>query len=1509
MGVVYKARQVSLNRIVAVKMLLFGKLAGDGFIKRFRAEAEAAASLQHANIVAIHEVGEHEGQPYFSMDYVEGTNLAALIKNEALPARRAAGYLRSVAEAIHYAHQRGVLHRDFKPSNLLIDANDQPRITDFGLAKRLQGEPDLTITGQVLGTPHYMPPEQAGGKRGEISVASDVYSLGAILYHALVGRPPFLADTLEGVLTQLLHNEPASPRLLNPTIPRDLETICLKCLNKKPAHRYESAVALADELGRWLNHEPIRARPITSAEKLWRWCRRKPAMAALAVALTLVAGAGLTGILWQWRRAEQHAASETTQRVRAEEALTLLELQRAEDLLEKDEVVMGVAYLARIVRQQPTNRVAAQRLLSALTQRNFSLPVSPPLQHNKKVPYAAFSPDGRRMVTVSLDFHARLWDARTGALLAPPMVHENAVRFAEFSPDGTRLLTFADDCRAYLWDGTNGHAIGRPMSHPKTINTAHFSLDGHRVVTASQDGTARVWDGRSGQPVSHATLRHQDAVSSASFSPDGKWIVTASRDRTAQVWDATTFQPRGKPFQHHSAVGAAEFSPDARWIITMDHDTTGLWDLTAAEPPAKAFALPARIHSARFSPDGGRILTAPMAGGAGIWKSPDLTSLAGPLSHRGQINSIEFGPEGQRILTGSHDNTARVWDAQSGEPLTPPMQHDGMVWSARFSPDGMFAVTASADQTARIWDVRLGGVRSAPMSHQAPLRAAEFSPDSEWVVTAAQDNTARMWNARTGQQRGSSMMHAAWVTAAEFSLDGQRVATASSDRTARIWDAATGQPLTEPLSHGANLDWARFSPDGRWLATASKVGNIVRLWNAHTGEPHGQPIQHERSVHFVSFSPDGRLLMSGDSKEDVAHVWEVASGKRLAQTPAREGQPSYGEFSPDGERLVTASQDGTARIFNARTGLPLIEPLRHKGIVHTARFSRDGRRVVTASDDTTARVWDAGTGQPMGEPLRHSDVVQRAEFSQDGTLVVTASDDGTARLWDARSGRPISEPFVHRDKVVSARFSPDGRHVLTASHDRNARVWDVPPVCPAIEQAGLPGEKTNESSALLLADLAETVIGKRVNAQGALESVSSARLGEVRQRLAKLPRDADFTRWLEWFFADRSTRNISPYSQVRMSDYIWSRAKETNQTSWREALMLCPTQGYAFAQLSKHHLRQSQTPASPAAAQADWASRQAVKCAPQDWWSWHFRGKVLEHTGAWTNLLMEADRVIQFQPDNHHAWNWKALAFEKNQTWDAAVVAFTRALELGDRKKRFDSEPLIRTEILLNRANALRQLGRMDEATADNLAGYRLAPRDPQAQRSLIDLSAFYNGGAPEDFPGVVLRLAGTDFDFRGWIHLDVRLINPDVTNLPERVNDIPIDRRCRRLHFLHTAVGSSYVSREGDGERVEKFRIPTGVAVGHYLIHYADGQQTDIPILHGLDVRDYWWFPESAPDDPALVAAWTGSSPHSRQKGATTRLYQSTWENPRPDTPIRSLDFVHGKTHAVPILVAITAE
>jgi WD40 repeat protein len=785
MGVVYRARQLSLNRPVALKMIRAGAWAGDDEVRRFQNEAEAVANLDHPRIVTVHEVGQFQGRHYFSMKLIEGPSLDQQLGDFAARPRDAAGLVAEIARAVHHAHQRGVLHRDLKPSNILLDPEGRPHVTDFGLAKRLEEGGARSVSGAIVGTPPYMSPEQAAGQRGAITTATDVYGVGTILYALLTGKPPFQADSVLETLEQVRQRAPEPPSKENRRVPRDLEVVCLKCLEKDPHRRYDSAAALADDLERYLADKPIMARPAGSLERGWRWCRRNPVVAgslsAAAAALLAVAGLSLLYAHRQARdavRIRQLATERTTESLKAREQAQLakeqarraiialaqsnlnnaaLNYERGQEECEKGEIGLGLVRLVESWR----SAVAAGSLgtgwqhtaRTSLSAWQYSLPkLQAVFSHAGVVTGVAFSPDGKTVITGSQDHTARLWDAATGQPIGRTLTHGNWVRAVAFSPDGKTVITGSWDKSARLWDAATGQPIGPPLTHQGLVYAVAFSPDGKTVITGGADKTARLWDVATGQPLGQP-LTHPGWVMAVAFSPDGKTVITGSSDKTAQLWDVAT----GQPLTHLNGGPAVAFSPDGKSVISASED-----------------------HAAR------------------VWDAATGQPIGPPLTHQGSVTAVAFSPDGKTVITGSQDKTVRLWDAATGLPIGQTLVHQGTVWKAAFSPDGKNVITGSQDKTARLWDTPTGQRSGQTLTHQGPVTAVAFSPDGKTVITGSQDKTAQLWDVATGQPLGQTLAHPGRVMAVAFSPDGKTVITGSQDKTAQLWDAATGQSLGEP---------------------------------------------------------------------------------------------------------------------------------------------------------------------------------------------------------------------------------------------------------------------------------------------------------------------------------------------------------------------------------------------------------------------------------------------------------------------------------------------------------------------------------------------------------------------------------------------------------------------------------------------------------------------------------------------------------------------------------------
>jgi WD40 repeat protein len=975
MGIVLQARQRSLNRPVALKMIRAGRRASSDDLLRLRNEAEAVANLDHPNIIPIYEVGEHRGYSYFAMKLVEGGTLAQRLGEYAAKPRGAARAMATVARAVHHAHQRGVLHCDLKPSNILIDAGGQPHVSDFGLAMRIKGDQRMTVPGVTLGSPPYMAAEQLPGHKGAVTTATDVYGLGAILYALLTKRPPFQAESVDEIVEQVKDWTPEPPGAINRLVDRDLEAICLKCLNKDPPRRYASALELAEDLERWLAGEPIVARPVGSAERAWRWCRRNPAVAgAVGTAAAALVAVAVISVLYASRQRQfaveqQNATREITllasgleqSLTESNRLLAIRNFERAQAAFEKEQIGPGLLWMIESWRSAvAAGDLAWQQAARAnvAAWQPYHARIKAVLSHPAPVDVAAFSPDGKTIVTGSDDRTARLWHAATGQPIGSPLAHGGEVIAVAFSPDGKTVLTACLDKSVRLWDAATGQPIAPPIHHGCGGAVA-FGPDGKTFLAGCSDGKAQLWDTTTGLPVG-TPISGTGNFHSVAFSPDGKTIVTGSWDGTARLWDATTGRHIGGLLKHQSPVLSVALGPDGKTLLTASKDGTGrLWDATTREP-----------------------------------LSPPVKA------HHNRIRAVAFSPDGKALITGSTDKTARLWDTATYQPIGTPMQHQGPVVAVAFSPDGKSLITASSDGTARLWDAAVYQPVRSILEHAHPVRAVAFSPDGKIVITGSSHGEASLRNPADGSLLCPPLRHRARVNAVAFSRDGKSVLTGSLDGTARSWNTATGQPAGPTLPHQGSVSAVAISPDGKTFLTGSQ-DHTLRLWDAASGALVGKPIEQPGDVDSAAFSPDGKTFVTG---YDIgsAQLWDAATQTPIGAPLSHSGAVSAAAFSPDGSTLVTGCEDGMVRLWDPRTRTLRVPPLRHQAWVFSVAFSPDGKTVLTGCEDASARLWDAGTGMQLGPPLGHPGPVVSVTFSPDGKSFLSGSEDTRARIfWNA----------------------------------------------------------------------------------------------------------------------------------------------------------------------------------------------------------------------------------------------------------------------------------------------------------------------------------------------------------------------------------------------------------------------------------------------------------------------------------------------------------------------------
>jgi len=624
--------------------------------------------------------------------------------------------------------------------------------------------------------------------------------------------------------------------------------------------------------------------------------------------------------------------------------------------------------------------------------------------------------------------------------------HDGVLWSARLAPDGKRIVTASEDKTARVWNAENGDQLAILRGHTEGVRVASFSPDGRQVITGSTDKTARLWNAETGQQ--SAVLEHDGVVRSAAFSSDGRRVVTASDDKTARIWDVQTGKQIAALTGHTARVRDAAFSPNGRYVLTSSDDKTArLWDSKTGEPVHILEGHTQSVRGVAFSPDGERAVTTSLDHSARVW-SVETGKQSVILGHGDVVTSAAFSPDGQRIVTASDDNTVPIWDAQMGERIVTLSGR-----TAVYSPDGRSIVTSDGD-TARIWNADNGKLAMVLRGHRSRVTGAVFSPDGRSVLTASDDKTARLWSAgtETNTQMAVLAAHTGSAGRAVFSPDGRRALTASDDNSVRLWDAEAGRQIATFTRAGSGM--AAFSPDGRLVAIPDNNTVVVR--DANTGEREDRIFQgHSAAVQSVAFSADGRRIVTA-SDDRTARVWDLQTGGQIAALTEHTAPVRSAVFSPDGLRVVSTqmpqrsgnvtivtSNDSVALLWDALSGRVILRFEGDMVQLYDATFSPDGKRIVTASGDNTARIWDAATGKPIAVLSGHSDSVLSAAFNSRGDKIVTASADETVRVWDAEAMTTIAVLKGHSGAVWSAVFSPDGERILTASDDTTARIWRI----------------------------------------------------------------------------------------------------------------------------------------------------------------------------------------------------------------------------------------------------------------------------------------------------------------------------------------------------------------------------------------------------------------------------------------------------------------------------------
>ena len=1100
MGEVWIAQQHQpVKRRVALK-LIKGGMDSRAVIARFEGERQALARMDHPNIARVLDGGLAENRrPFFVMELVEGQPLEKVCDEARLTIRQRLEIFISICEAVQHAHQKGLIHRDLKPGNILVSLRDDryvPKVIDFGLAKATEGkltdETMATIPGSVVGTLAYMSPEQAGSADNDIDTRSDIYSLGVILYELLTGLRPFDAKRLKqagpaGAIRIIQQDEPPKPssRLSNhasqielanarKTEPQkllsllkgELDWVVMKCLEKSPERRYETANALARDIERYLADEPVEARPPSTRYRLEKFLQRNkgPVIAAGCILLALIGGMIGTGIgLVRAWKAEEVARTEAKKADEARKSESLradgenranLEAQKQQKIAEENAKEAKRQLAEGLIAQGDALKLASRGIDAYERYREayhlfLELNEAPKIaevalwQHSEQYLrpllttvrdgawfYSlAIAPDNRTAVLAGQAGTLVIWDIVTGRELRTLRGHNELVKCIALSPDGQRALSGSIDKTLKIWDLTNGQELRTLVGHAGSVNCVALSPDGLTAVSGGYDGAIMEWDLSSGKVV-RSFLEQTGQVTSVAYSPDGRNLFAATRsfDRETQKaqgklqqWDLAQGQIV-RTFGHQKQViEHVAISADGQMAMAgMSDQTMLLWDLNTGE---------------------------------------ELRKFAG---HSAQISNLTFSPDGRKVLSGSSDGGLKLWDLSTGKEQCIYLGHSQMVWSLGISPDGRFALSGSTDGILKLWDLADRQERRFLNGHVAPVRTIVIAADGRTALSGSWDNNIRHWDLDSGKDL-HSIPQPTGGNGAAISSDGNFALFPNADFSLNLWDLVNGESLRRLAGHTKPIGCVAFSPDGRTALSAS-VDQTLKYWDLESGSELYTLKGVHPQVNGIAISPDGRTAVSAGSYEKGVKIWDLGSGELRHSL---SGHEIGGEWSVSISRdrtLLSSGGDPILKLWNLDDGQELRPLTGHQEQVWGTAISTDGRLAFTGSHDSTLRIWDLTRGKELRTLPANQDMVSSLAIAEDGRMAMSGGMQGSLLLWDFfRASRTMELEDRLEEAQRNLQRDPDNAAALTTLGTwysfRGMNAWGIELLVRAREQgAEIPTE-------------------------------------------------------------------------------------------------------------------------------------------------------------------------------------------------------------------------------------------------------------------------------------------------------------------------------------------------------------------------------------------------------------------------------------------------------------------